>query len=232
MKKYIVVITLAIFGLNAAVSRAQVDDDQLGAWYMYFWSANINDSKFGFQGDIQYRNWDVIGDLEQLLLRGAVTYRPKDTNLKLALGYANITTGAFGDDSSTVNESRIYQEALMPQKIGGRLFFTHRFRYEQRFNEGQDFRTRFRYGLFLNIPLNNKELVAKTWYIGLYNELFINGERNIGDGRRVSTFDRNRLFGSLGYALKNNLRIQVGTMRQTTNSVDKVQLQVGVFHNF
>ncbi|WP_420379111.1 DUF2490 domain-containing protein [Gilvibacter sp.] len=213
-------------------SQAQVDEDQLGAWYMYFWTADLENSRWGFQGDIQYRNWDVIGDLEQLLLRGAVTYRPKDTNVKLALGYANITTGAFGDNSSTVNESRIYQEALLPQKVGGRLYFTHRFRYEQRFNEGQDFRTRFRYGLFLNIPLSGKEIVAKTWYLGFYNELFINGERNIGDGRRVSTFDRNRLFGSLGYAIKSNLKIQLGAMRQITNNVDKTQLQLGVFHSF
>ncbi len=66
----------------------------------------------------------------------------------------------------------------------------------------------------------------------MYNELFINGERNIGDGRRVSTFDRNRLYGALGYALKKNFKIQVGLMRQTTNSVDKTQLQFGVFHNF
>ncbi len=232
MNKIVLVLCLLLCGLFTTTTYSQVDDDQLGAWYMYFWSANIKDSKFGFQGDIQYRNWDIIGDLEQLLLRGAVTYVPKATNVKLALGYANITTGAFGDSNATVNESRIYQEANLPQKVGGRLYFNHRFRYEQRFVENQDFRTRFRYGLFLNIPLNNKELVAKTWYIGLYNELFINGERNIGDGRSVSIFDRNRLFGSLGYALKNNLRVQVGAMRQTTNNFDKVQLQFGVFHNF
>lgn len=230
MKKLAFVSLAFLFSFN--VSNAQIDDDQLGAWYMYFWSADLKDSRWGFQGDIQYRNWDIIGDLEQLLLRGAVTYRPENTNVKLALGYANITTGAFGDDDSTVNESRIYQEANLPQKVGGRMYFNHRFRYEQRFNEGQDFRTRFRYGLFLNIPLNGKEIVAKTWYIGLYNELFINGERNIGDGRRVNTFDRNRLFGSLGYAIKKDFRIQVGAMRQISNGVDKTQLQLGVFHNF
>lgn len=212
--------------------NAQVDDDQIGAWYMYFWTADLKDSRWGFQGDIQYRNWDIIGDLEQLLLRGAVTYRPKNTSVKLALGYANITTGAFGESNSTVNESRIYQEANLPQKVGGRLYFNHRFRYEQRFVENQDFRTRFRYGLFLNIPLNAKEIVAKTWYLGLYNELFINGEKNIGDGRSVNTFDRNRLFGSLGYAIKSNLKVQLGAMRQITNGFDKTQLQFGVFHSF
>lgn len=230
MKKLLFFLAASFFLINTA--QSQVDEDQLGAWYMYFWSADLNESRWGFQGDIQYRNWDIIGDLEQLLLRGAVTYRPKNTDIKLALGYANITTGEFGDSNETVNENRIYQEALMPQKVGGRLYFIHRFRYEQRFNEGQDFRTRFRYGLFLNIPLNGKEIVAKIWYLGLYNELFINGEKNIGDGRRVETFDRNRLFGSVGYAIKKNLKIQFGVMRQISANVDKTQLQFGVFHNW
>lgn len=231
MKRLLILLS-ALFLLSGFNAKAQIDDDQLGAWYMYFWTADLKDSQWGFQGDIQYRNWDLIGDLEQLLLRGAVTYKPKNTNVKLAMGYANISTGAFGDSDDTVNESRIYQEANLPQKVGGRLYFNHRFRYEQRFVENQDFRTRFRYGLFLNIPLNNKEIVAKTWYIGLYNELFINGERNIGDGRRVNTFDRNRLFGSVGYAIKKNVKVQVGAMRQTSNGSDKTQLQLGVFHSF
>ena len=56
------------------VAAAQVDEDQLGAWYMYFWGTRFNDSQWGLQGDVQYRNWDLGGDLEQLLIRGGLPY--------------------------------------------------------------------------------------------------------------------------------------------------------------
>jgi hypothetical protein len=177
---------------------------------MYFFSTTFGDGPFGVQGDIQLRAWDAGGDLEQLLLRGGVTYKPEDANVKFTLGYGNITSGAFGDSDATSGESRIYQEVLMPQKLGKRFQLTHRFRYEQRWVDNQDFRTRFRYNIFLNVLLNATEMKKKTLYLALYNELFINGETDIGDGREVERFDRNRTYLGLGYALADNLRVQGG----------------------
>ena len=72
-------LTLATLALSATV-HAQIDEDQLGGWYMYFFDARSDDSQWGFQGDIQYRNWDLIGDIEQLLLRGGLTWRPKSND--------------------------------------------------------------------------------------------------------------------------------------------------------
>jgi len=212
--------------------KSQVNEDQLGAWYMYFWNTSIKEGPFGFQGDIQLRNWNILGDLEQLLLRGGLTYVPNNTSVKFTLGYAHITTGEFGDGNSTTQESRIYQEALLPQKVGGRTFITHRFRYEQRFVEDQDFRTRYRYNLFINIALNQSDLSKGAIYLAFYNELFINGQRDIGNGQTVEIFDRNRFYGAIGYSLTSNLRTQLGLMRQTTDSWGKNQLQVSLHHTF
>jgi hypothetical protein len=224
-----------VLQFNATSTLAQsndFDEDQLGAWYMYFWSAKIKESGFGFQGDVQWRNWDLMGDLEQLLLRGGPTYTPRGTNAKFTLGYAFILTGEFGESTATSNESRIYQEALLPQKIGGRTHLNHRFRFEQRWVEGQDFRTRWRYAIFVNVALNKKELVKGTFYYAFYNELFINGQRDIGDGRQVELFDRNRFYNALGYGISDNLRTQVGYMIQTTDDWSKGQIQVGLHHSF
>ena len=44
----------------------------------------------------------------------------------------------------------------------------------------------------------------------------LNGD--IGDGRRVDLFDRNRLYAAYGYSLRDNLRIQLGYMHQQTDS--------------
>ena len=216
----------------AKPSIAQVDADQLGAWYMYFFDAKLNaESKFGIQGDIQFRNWDLGGDLEQLLLRGGLTYRP-NTDVKLTLGYGNITSGAFGDSDATSSESRIYQEALLPQKVGKIISLTHRFRYEQRFVDDQDFRTRYRYNLFANIPLNNTSIEKGTVYLALYNELFINGQRSIGEGVTVELFDRNRTYGALGYGVSPKLNVQIGIMRQTSDSYAKNQIQLSLHQKF
>ena len=212
-------------------SFAQVNDDQLGGWYMYFWSVSQkkdktdNDqSKWGLQGDIQYRNWNVAGDLEQLLLRGGVTYKPSSMKKgKFTLGYAHITTGEFGDGTDTVEENRIYQEGLIPHRVGTRVFLTHRYRYEQRFTDADKVRTRFRYALFMNIPFNRKDLKKGAIYLALYDEVFVNGERDIGGGATVDFFDRNRAYGALGYSLTNRLRTQFGYMQQTTNSWNKGQ---------
>lgn len=198
---------------------------------MYFWDTDFSESKFGLQGDVQYRNWDVLGDLEQLLLRAGVTYSP-NSNLKLTLGYANITSGVFGDSNETSSESRIYQEALLPHKISSRIYLKHRFRYEQRWVEDQDFRTRYRYNLFLNIPLNQPDLNKNAVYLAFYNEIFINGQKDIGNGRSVDIFDRNRLYAALGYALKDNLKLQVGFMEQSSGNLSKGQLQLSLHHSF
>ncbi len=75
-------------------------------------------------------------------------------------------------------------------------------------------------------------LGPKTTYLAFYNEMFINGEREIGDGRTVEHFDRNRLYGALGYVPWAGVRVQLGYMRQTTNSVTKGQLQLSWHHAF
>jgi hypothetical protein len=199
---------------------------------MYFFSTSFKESQWGVQGDIQYRNWNLGGDLEQLLLRGGLTYKPNNANILFTLGYGNITTGSYGSDNSTTGESRIYQEALFPIQFGNRFYTNHRFRYEQRFVENQDFRTRYRYNLFLNIPLNKAAMEDKTIYLAFYNELFINGQRDIGDGNTVEVFDRNRFYYALGYIIKRGLKVQVGAMRQTTDNWGKNQLQLSLHHNF
>ncbi len=232
MKKSELFIFVIALSLLPSISYSQVDESKLGAWYMYFFSTNFKDSPWGVQGDVQYRTWNGGDDMEQLMLRGGLTYTPKNADVKFTLGYANIQTGAYGESDATTPESRIYQEALIPHQVSGRFYLTNRFRYEQRFVQGQDFRTRYRYNLFMNVPINNKSLIKNTVYLALYNELFINGERGIGDGRSVQIFDRNRFYTALGYVINPKLKVQLGMMRQTTDSWAKTQAQISLHHSF
>lgn len=232
MKKSLLLLITILTGFFNVKAQGP-DEDQLGAWYMYFYNTNFKDSQWGLQGDFQYRDWRGLGDREQLLLRSGITFIPKESGVKFTLGYANISTGQFGTEiDNPVGENRIYQEALFSNTLFTRLLLTHRFRYEQRWVESQDFRTRYRYNLFLNVPLNNTTLAKNTYYLALYNEIFINGERNIGNGQQVQFFDRNRTYLGIGYALSDKIRLQLGWMEQTTNKWQKGQLQFSLHHTF
>jgi hypothetical protein len=70
-----------------------------------------------------------------------------------------------------------------------------------------------------------------TLYLALYNELFINGERKVGNNKKVELFDRNRLYAALGFYIQKQLKVQLGVMTQTTNAVEKNQLQLSIHQN-
>ena len=199
---------------------------------MYMWNHEKEDSIFGLQGDVQHRNFDSGGDLEQLLIRGGLTIRPTPGGIKYTMGYAHITSGVFGPSDGKSRENRIYQEALANQVVGEKIFLTHRFRLEQRWVDGQDFRGRFRYFLGLNYPFNQANLGQGAWYLSLYNELFINLNKDIGVGREVDYFDRNRAYAALGYSLSDSVRLQFGYMWQENRQRGKGQLQFNLLHSF
>jgi len=219
-------LTALLLCCRVGIALAGTDqEEQLGAWYMGFWAAAIPQSAWGFQGDVQYRNWNIAGDLEQLLLRGGLTYTPKNTSLRLTAGYAFVSSGVYGESSASTAEHRIYQEGWLPQQVGSRIYLQHRFRYEQRWVQDQDFRTRYRYALFANLPMNQETLKTGAIYLAFYDEVFLNGQRGIGNGREVQIFDRNRLYGGLGYSITDHIRVQAGYMQQATDLLSKGQLQ-------
>ncbi|MBD3637987.1 MAG: DUF2490 domain-containing protein [Crocinitomicaceae bacterium] len=221
---------IIVFLMSTFLSKAQVNEHEVGAWYMYFWDTEFKESGWGIQGDFQLRKWNIFGDLEQLLLRSGVTYSPKNAKVKFTLGYGDITSGTYGDSKATTRESRIYQEVLMPHKVGNRFYFRHRIRYEQRFVEQQDFRTRYRYAMFLTVPFNKNKIGKGAFYLSLYDEIFINGQRDIGNGYSVALYDRNRAYAALGYGILDNLNVQLGYMQQTTSNWNKGQLQLSLHH--
>ncbi|MEM7468955.1 MAG: DUF2490 domain-containing protein [Pseudomonadota bacterium] len=223
---------LVITFTNPVFAQSVIDEDDTGAWYMYFFGGQFKDSQWGLQGDFQYRNWDLGGDLEQLLLRGGLTWTTQNKMATFTLGYGNITSGAFGSSNSTTNESRIYQESLIKHALGPRLKIRHRFRLEQRWVEDQDHRNRFRYAIFADLPLNNQNIAPGTIYLAMYNEVFVNLESDIGNGRSVDTFDRNRIYAALGYQAHRAVKLQAGYMHQSTSSVDKGQIQLSLHHSF
>ena len=84
----------------------------------------------------------------------------------------------------------------------------------------------------MNIPLNSATIDPKTVYFSFYNEIFINGQEEIGEGREVPVFERNRTYLALGYKISKSSKVQAGWMHQVTNNGAKNQLQFSLHQKF
>lgn len=108
-------------------------NSDLGNWLIYFGNKKI-DSKWNWHHEVQYRNYNAIGDLEQLLLRTGIGYNLTENNNNLLLGYGYIHSQNYmdnSDDKVHLNEHRIFQQFITRQSIGN-VKVQHRYRFEQR----------------------------------------------------------------------------------------------------
>ncbi len=213
--------TFLLFLLLCNVSFSQKSDT--GNWLIYFGNQKINE-KLNWHNEIQYRSFNFIDDTNQLLLRTGIGYNVTENNNNLLLGYGFINTQRYisnSDEKSNFNEHRIYQQFITRQSFG-RFFLQHRYRIEERFLPN-DFQMRFRCFLGLNIPINSKILEKNTIYFSTYNEVFINAEKSL--------FDRNRLYGAIGYFINKNIKIEAGFMAQTIENANRNQFQIAIFNN-
>ena len=203
-------------------SAAQNSD--FGNWLIYIGNKKVN-SKWNVHNEVQYRNYDAIGDLEQLLLRTGVGYNLSENNHNLLLGYGYILSQNYSadtEDKLDVNEHRIFQQFTSKQKIGN-VSLSHRYRFEQRFVDS-DFKMRLRYFLAFKVPILKTETSPTKLYLSAYNEVFLNTESDV--------FDRNRVYGGLGYQLNNNVRIEAGYMNQLFEHSSRDQFNLITFVNF
>lgn len=211
MYKYIIVIAF----LMPFVASSQ--DSDMGNWLIYIGNKKL-DNQWNVHHEVQYRNYNAIGDLEQLLLRTGIGKNLTEGNNNLLLGYGFIRSENYAnaEDKIVINEHRIFQQFITKQSIG-KVNVQHRYRFEQRFVE-DDFKLRFRYFLGLSYPLTDQ------FYLSSYNEIFINTVQN--------AFDRHRLYGGLGYKVSSQVKVELGYMNQFLTALNRDQLNLIAFVNF
>ena len=213
---------LACMLMLPSVVAAQ--DSDFGNWLIYIGNKKVN-SQWNIHNEVQYRNYDAVGDLEQLLLRTGVGYNLSENNHNLLLGYGYISSENYvadTQDKTSVNEHRIFQQFTSKQSVGV-VSLTHRYRFEQRFVEA-DYKMRLRYFLAAKIPLQNTESESSKIYLSAYNEVFLNTESAV--------FDRNRVYAGVGYQLTKNIRMEAGYMNQIFETSSRDQFNLITFVNF
>ena len=80
LKKKNIIATLALSLVLPFYGLSQ--DSNLGNWLIYIGSKELKNG-WNIHNEVQYRNYDAIGDLEQLLLRTGLGYNLTENNNNL-----------------------------------------------------------------------------------------------------------------------------------------------------
>ena len=216
-KNNIILITGILFATSANAQKSN-----MGNWFIYLGNQKLN-KKWNWHNEVQYRNYNFIGDVNQLLFRTGIGYNLSENNNNILLGYGFIQSYTYSNTGtkSIKNEHRIFQQFVTKQNIHN-FYVQHRYRIEERFF-ADDFKVRFRYFLSVNKPLNKKTMEANAVYLSAYNEIFLNAEKPV--------FDRNRLYGGVGYCINRHLRLETGYMTQMFENKNQSQFQIILFNN-
>ena len=201
---------------------AHAQESEAGNWFMYMGNQSFH-QRWNWWNEVQYRNYNFAGDLQQLLLRTGIGYNLSENNNNILLGYAYIfgRTYITNDSASSSAEHRLFLQCITRQQFG-RVYMQHRYRLEDR-NIQDDPSLRFRYMLGFNVPLTQKTMAAGAVYASVYNEVFLN--------TAAPNFDRNRLYGAIGYVFTPYVKAEMGFMSQMYSISHRNQFQIALFNN-
>ncbi|MBC7896166.1 MAG: DUF2490 domain-containing protein [Cytophagaceae bacterium] len=213
-------ILAAALTLLASAANAQRETfENVNAWFSWFGDIEI-DPKWSIDFDASLRRSGPVDEQGQFLWRASLR-RNLGANVRVAVGYAGSDTRPYGKlpIAFRTPEHRIFEQLQLLHRAG-RVQFTHRYRFEQRWNGrvavvGGDtavqnwVRTsRLRYLARATVPLQGTTLEPREWFVNVANEVMLNFGANINQ----NVFDQNRTQLTVGRRLTSDVRLEVGYM--------------------
>ncbi|MDB5190504.1 MAG: hypothetical protein JWQ96_67 [Segetibacter sp.] len=172
----------------------------LGTWNVANIKGDFN-KHWNFFTELQLRSQKFYDDHFYHELKGAIGYK-LEKNANLLVGAGQYVTyqydGSFKSPVRT-HEFRVWQQLNLNSEFG-KVKIEQRYRAEQRYFKS-GYRNRFRTRINATLP------IAKTkFYLNAFEEIFLTNTKPF--------FERNRLYGGVGYKFTDVFSLQLGYTNQ------------------
>ncbi|MCC6319663.1 MAG: DUF2490 domain-containing protein [Gemmatimonadaceae bacterium] len=209
-------LAVSLLVVPALVHAQRETFENVNAWLSWIGDIEL-DPRWAIDFDGSLRASGPVDQLGQVLWRASVR-RNLSANVRASVGYAGSDTHPYGKlpVAFRAPEHRLFQQLQLTHPAG-RVQFTHRYRFEQRWSGrvavvGTDtsvrnwVRTsRLRYLARATIPLQGATLDANEWFVNVADEVMLNFGANIAN----NTFDQNRMQLGIGRRLGRDYRLEL-----------------------
>ncbi len=217
-------IGVALILCGPLVVAQRVTDPNANLWISHWGDQRFSDH-WSFHTEVHLRRANMGMDPQQLLIRPAVNYHLND-QVMFTLGYSYYVNYPYGAYPIAFQnwEHHLFQQVQLGSAYG-QLMISHRFRLEERFIaklvpspddpatgafDGYTYQNRFRYRLWLTLPIGHATPGPGVFTANLYDELFL----NFGDSQRLDHLNQNRISALLGYQVSRPFSVLAGYLYQ------------------
>lgn len=217
----------------SSLSQNRIISNQGHLWLVYNGVFKLN-QKFNLLTEYQWRRDDMGKNWQQSLPRIGVEYKTK-AGINFAAGYAFPTTYPYGDQpiAYVTNEQRAWEQFSVGH-TNGKLKFSHRYRFEQRWVEVKTknsngeyefekykYLNRGRYRLVANYNVKHFEKTNNDFFFSAMEEILVSFGKNVGK----NVFDQNRISGSFGFTFNGKYTISLGYLNQYILKADGIHCE-------
>jgi hypothetical protein len=226
------IFILLIF-IHISLIGQRVLNTNTNVWLNYTGTFKIS-NHWSVYAESQLRRSEGISTPQQFLIRPAMQYN-FDNNNSMSLGYLFVHTNVYGSQPalSAFGENRTWQQ-LQIRSQNGPFEIVNRLRLEQRWvnvpvkdatgiakEGGPVYSNRMRIQNKISLPFKGKQIVDKSFYAMIGDEVMI----NFGNNVKGNVFDQNRIFGGLGYRIPKIGRMEAGYLYQKIFKGDGVKVE-------